>query len=429
MNPGEELDYEVSMPHEEDFRVDADGLRRALELLIEARGGLGSPHLEPAAEVLVPRELPERGLGSASALQLLAPIALTQVARLDHPGFFAHMDPPTPWITWATSCWAAAMNQNLLHPDTAPSARALERAVVEWLASAFGMRGGHTVPGSTIANLTALWAAREVAGVKRVVASSAAHLSIAKAANLLGLKLEMVPVDAEQRLRVDALPEDLSDAALVLVAGTVATGAVDDLGAGKSAAWRHVDAAWAGPLRLSRHAHLLDGIETADSVAVSAHKWLYQPKDSGLIFFANPDAAHRALTFGGSYLAAPNVGILGSHGNVALSLAATLLAWGQTGVAERIEADMELAEALADRIAAEPELELRRRPTTGVLNWRPRSADPEAVRKKLVGAWVSTTLIEGQPWFRSVAANPLAEPAKVVGAVLDAIRCVDSLPG
>jgi L-2,4-diaminobutyrate decarboxylase len=48
--------------------------------------------------------------------------ALEQVSRLDHPGFFAHMDPPTPWVTWA-----AATNQNLLHRDTAPAAPQPER--------------------------------------------------------------------------------------------------------------------------------------------------------------------------------------------------------------------------------------------------------------------------------------------------------------
>jgi L-2,4-diaminobutyrate decarboxylase len=71
------------------------------------------------------------------------------------------MDPPTPWFTWAATQWAAAFNQNLVHPYPAPVARRLERQVIGWLASAFGMDGGHMVPGSSVANLTALWAARK----------------------------------------------------------------------------------------------------------------------------------------------------------------------------------------------------------------------------------------------------------------------------
>ena len=103
------------------------------------------------------------------------------------------MDPPTPWVAWAGAQWAAALNQNLLHPDSAPVARELEERVVEWLAPFFGMSGGHLVPGSSVANLTALWAARELRGVEEVVASEAAHLSVRKAAALLGLRFRVVP--------------------------------------------------------------------------------------------------------------------------------------------------------------------------------------------------------------------------------------------
>lgn len=334
--------------------------------------------------------------------------------------FFAHMDPPTPWMTWAATQWAAA-NQNLLHPDTAPAARRLEQLVVGWLAPAFGMRGGHLLPGSTLANLTALWAARDLTGAQRVVCSTAAHLSIAKAAHILGLELIEIPVDDAQRLRVDLVPDDLANAIVVLTAGAVATGAVDPLDAGEGAAWRHVDAAWAGPLRLSSHTGVLEGIEAADSVAVSAHKWLYQPKDSALVLFAHPEPAHDALSFGGSYLTAPNIGLLGSHGNTALPLAATLLAWGRHSMAARIDADMTLAEQLADLVLAAPELELWRRPLTGVLNWRPRHQPAEEVRARLQDAWISTATINGDTWFRTVAANPRADPQHVVNAVLQAL--------
>ena len=60
-----------------------------------------------------------------------------------------------------------------------------------------------------------------------------------------------------------------------------------------TAKWVHLDASWAGPLRLSLlHCHLFDGIEKADSVAISAHKWLFQPKDSALVLFKQLDLAN-----------------------------------------------------------------------------------------------------------------------------------------
>ena len=371
----------------------------------------------------LPGALPEQGLGERSALERLAPSVVGGARRLDDPGFLAHMDPPTPWVAWAGAQWAAALNQNLLHPETAPVARELERTVVSWLAPFFGMGGGQLVPGSTLANLTALWAARELAGVGEVVASEAAHLSVRKSAALLGLEFRAVAADERQRLRPDALG-DLSRSALVLTAGTTVTGAVDPLDGGLEggAAWCHVDAAWAGPLRLSeRHAGILDGIERADSVAVSAHKWLFQPKESAVVLFADDERASEALSFGGSYLADPNVGLLGSHGATALPLAATLLAWGREGMAARIDACMEIAARLAERARSDDRLELCSGPETGVVVWRPAGVtDLASLRDRLERAFVSLASVGGGSWLRSVSANPMADPELVVEEVLRA---------
>jgi L-2,4-diaminobutyrate decarboxylase len=209
---------------------------------------------------------------------------------------------------------------------------------------------------------------------------------------------------------------------VVLVAGTVSAGAIDPLNAGRGAAWRHVDAAWAGPLRLSSHADLLEGIHTADSVSVSAHKWLYQPKGCALVLFADPDSAQAPLTFGGGYLAAPNVGLLGSAGDRALPLAATLLGWGRQGVAERIDADMALSLRLAEIISEAEDLELWREPVAGIVNWRSRDAPAEYIKERLRGAWVSTATIGTDTWLRSVAVNPHADPELVVERVRRAAR-------
>ena len=163
---------------------------------------------DAAARSVLPAGLPEEGIGEAAALEMLAPVVIGGARDLGAAEAFAHMDPPTPWITWATSLWNASLNQNLLHPDVSPAAKDLERRVIDWLAPFFGMDGGHMTPGSTVSNLTALWAAREVAGVRTVVASQAAHLSVAKAAHLLGLTYRSSATDPSGRLDATALPED-----------------------------------------------------------------------------------------------------------------------------------------------------------------------------------------------------------------------------
>src|SRR5260370_32432301 len=137
------------MPFQEDFRPDPDGLREAVARLVTALMAPGVPHADPGQVLDLPAELPEEGLGGRGALQALAGPALEQVSRLDHLGFLAHMDPPTPGPAWAAAMWGAAVNQNLLHPDTGPAARLLEPPVGGWLAPVFGMGGGHLGPGST----------------------------------------------------------------------------------------------------------------------------------------------------------------------------------------------------------------------------------------------------------------------------------------
>lgn len=320
----------------------------------------------------------------------------------------AHMDPPTPWITWATTLWNASLNQNLLHPATAPVARDMEARVVDWLGPFFGMDGGHMVPGSTVANLTALWAARELGGVEEVVHAETAHLSVPKAAKILGLRSRPVPCDRLGAILPEAVPDDLRRAALVLTAGSTSTGAIDDLALAGRAAWTHVDAAWAGPLRLSRvHTSRLANIECADSVAISAHKWLFQPKESALVLFRDSMRAHEAISFGGAYLATPNVGVLGSHGAVAVPLLATLLAWGRRGLAERIEFCMTAADQVAALVHAHNRLELLAAPETGVVVWRPAdTSQTERLHALLPAGSTSLTTLPSGRWMRNVAANP-----------------------
>ncbi len=389
----------------EDFKPDEQLLLHAVALLT------GSEMAAPSEPL--PTSLPEVGIGADAALSAMFDDVLGQSRDLGAPGFFAHMDPPTPSITWAMHLWTASRNQNLLHPDTAPRARELERLAVDWIAPFFGMSGGHMTPGSTVANLTAIWAARE-SGCRVVVSGAGAHLSIRKAAHLLGM---------EHRVVEDwSSTGDLANAVAVITAGATSAGEIEPLDAARNARWRHVDAAWSGPLRLSdRHRHLLDGIEAADSVAISAHKWLFQPKESAFVLFADHESAHKSISIDGAYLAVPNVGILGSHGAIAVPLLAMLVAYGREGIAGMIDRTMLLIDELARLVDAHAELESRSAPNSGVLCWRHKSVSVDDIKRHLPhDVWVSSTIINGEPWLRSVAANPNAEPAKVVAGVLHA---------
>ena len=398
------------------FTPDQRGLLQALNALVGPLPTLADPNF--------PHKLPEHGLGESQTLDLLAPIVIGGAQHLGTDTAFAHMDPPTPWITWATTLWNAALNQNLLHPDVAPATRDIEKQVIDWLSPCFSMSGGHMTPGSTIANLTALWAARELKNIKTVVASEAAHLSVAKAAHILGLEYLSIGTNKWGQLNVKSLPKDLSTSALVLTAGTTSAGAIDQLSAYENCAWTHVDAAWAGPLRLStNHANKLNGIESADSIAISAHKWLYQPKESGLVLFKDADSAHKAVSFGAAYLAVPNVGVLGSHGANALPLLATLIAWGRTGLQQRIDAAMLNADRLFSYLDMRADVQVYSRNISGVLLWHNKDGNStRGIIDRLPKGSASLTTIDGSSWIRHVAANPNVDITFLTKHIDDALR-------
>lgn len=400
----------MSRELDQEFLLDAQALKHAVALMGQVFVSVDAVSLGAS--------LPERGMGSLATLNQLAPLVLGQAARLGSPVAFAHKDPPTPWITWATTMWNASLNQNLLHPATAPIARELEEKVIEWLCPYFGMTGGHMTPGSSAANLTALWAARECAGVTEVVASDSAHLSIKKSAHILGLRFTMLPTDARGVLCVEKLPKDMTRTALVLTSGTTSVGALDPLSLIGQAAWSHVDAAWGGPLRMTCYADRLAGIERADSVAVSSHKWLFQPKESALVFFRDSVKATEAISFGGAYLTEPNVGLLGSHGATAIPLLAMLMSWGREGVAQRIERCMAMADQLAQYIGNEAKLELFAQPTTGIVVWRARSQSVfERLVKGLPAGMTSIVTIGQDKWLRNTAANPNADMSLMIETI------------
>jgi len=388
------------------------GLERAIDLLRQTS----------MVQENLPDEFPNLGIGELETLDLLAPHVLDRAARLDDPKAFAHMDPPTPWITWATSLWNARLNQNLLHPATAPFAIEAENKVINWLAPFYGMDGGHMCSGSTIANLTALWTARDTRGIKKVIASEAAHISVAKASRILGLPYEQVAVNPKGQIDPDRIG-DISNACLVLTAGTTATGVIDTLTMAGQAKWTHVDAAWAGPLRLSStHAYLLDGIDKADSIAISAHKWLFQPKDSALIMFRDVDLANTAISFGGGYLNTPNIGVQGSRGASAIPLLATLIALGRKGIADYIDHAMSMANMLAAEMSKEDSICLWAMPKSGVTVFRPLTMSTEEFYVRFPDGMFSTCILDGKKWVRSVAANPLADIENIIKAVQEAVR-------
>jgi glutamate/tyrosine decarboxylase-like PLP-dependent enzyme len=271
---------------------------------------------------------------------------------------------------------------------------------VRWIAELVGYHqecGGLLVSGGNMANLVCFFAARAAGppwdvradGVNdgtrpplRCYASAETHTWIQKAADLSGLgtgAIRWIPTDDRQRMNVAALASQLTadkaagDHPLVVVgtAGSVSTGAVDPLDeiaalCREHGVWFHVDGAYGGFAAAVPEAPPdLRALAKADSVAVDPHKWLYAPLEAGCALVGDADALRRAFSYhppyyhfddrGTNYV---DFGPQNSRGFRALKVWLALRQAGASGYRRMIADDIALSRAMADAIAAHPDLEL-----------------------------------------------------------------------
>jgi aspartate 1-decarboxylase len=261
------------------------------------------------------------------------------------PKFIGHMTSAIPYFLQSLSKGMVALHQNTVKIETSRSFTFLERQTLAQLhhliyneEESFYKKHMHRrtstlgiqCSGGTVANIMALWVARNrfissilgeendlglIEALQRsgkrnlaIFVSSRGHYSLSKAADLLGIgkaNLISVAVDNNHRLDISDLEESVKKAiskglhplAVVGIAGTTETGHVDPLyeigqWCSKRNIWFHVDGAWGGAVVMSRKwKHLVEGIELADSVVLDGHKQLYLPMGVGMLLLKNPDSA------------------------------------------------------------------------------------------------------------------------------------------
>ena len=200
---------------------------------------------------------------------------------------------------------ASVLHQNAAAWRSAPAAVTIERTVIRWLASAVGCAGfsGSLTLGGSSANLMGLCMAREAkapanhSGVRGgvIYCSAEAHMSIPKAAALLGLGHEavrLIAVDEAFRMRTEdlhrAIEHDLQAGklpiAVVASAGTTATGSIDPLNTiadicHEFGLWLHVDGAY-GALASLAIPDAFSGMERADSLSLIRTNGSISPLDA-----------------------------------------------------------------------------------------------------------------------------------------------------
>ncbi|WP_372405676.1 aspartate aminotransferase family protein [Streptomyces luteireticuli] len=226
-----------------------------------------------------------------------------------HPCYAGQMlKPPHPA---AVAGYLAAMlvNPNNHALDGGPATSVMEEEAVRQLADMIGLEAslGHLTSSGTIANLEALFVARESRPGRSVAVSAEGHYTHARMCHLLGLRVHRVPVDDRGRMDLSALESLLATGdvgTVVATTGTTALGAVDPVHrivplARRHGARVHVDAAYGGFFALLADDPLMDGatgralraVAHCDSVVVDPHKHGLQPYGCGAVLFADPETA------------------------------------------------------------------------------------------------------------------------------------------
>lgn len=221
------------------------------------------------------------------------------------PRYAGQMLKPPAAIAWAAYATAMLLNPNNHALDGGPATAEMEKDAVAQLAAMLGLPQhlGHLTSSGTIANLEALWVARELHPDAAIVSGENAHYTHVRACALLGARHETVPEDARGRIDLDALELRLRRGGVgtvVVTPGTTALGAIDDIGAvaglcAPRGVRLHVDAAYggffcllAGDGRPVVEAGPFAAIARADSVVVDPHKHGLQPYGCGCVLFADP---------------------------------------------------------------------------------------------------------------------------------------------
>jgi len=226
-----------------------------------------------------------------------------------HPRYAGQMLKPPHPVALAAYAAAARINPNNHALDGGPPTAAMEKEVIAELATMFDFPAsslGHLTGGGTVANLEALFIAREETGGRAIAASEDAHYTHSRMAGVLGIDSVAIATDDAGRIDLNALEDTLRAGdigTVVLTATTTGLGAVDPIADAipicrAHGARVHIDAAYGGffrllassadsPLRAEAARHLL-AISEADSVVVDPHKHGLQPYGCGAVLLRDP---------------------------------------------------------------------------------------------------------------------------------------------
>jgi glutamate/tyrosine decarboxylase-like PLP-dependent enzyme len=322
-----------------------------------------------------------------------------------HPDYAGQMLKPPHPVAVAGYLAAMLINPNNHALDSSPATSQMEKEVVADLAAMFGLPGealGHLTASGTIANLEALWVARELHPGKAVAYSAEAHYTHSRMCGVLGTGGRAIASDRLGRIDLDALESALRDGGIgtvVLTPGTTGIGAVDRVDEALELRERygvriHVDAAYGGFFTLLAGTGLVPGepfraIAECDSVVVDPHKHGLQPYGCGAVLFRDPgvgrlykhDSPYTYFTSGDLHLGEISLEC-SRAGAAAGALWLTLRALpleADAGLGPLLAAGLRAARAWAQLIGESEELSLLVEPELDIVSFFPAAATASSV--------------------------------------------------
>ena len=261
---------------------------------------------------------PEDGRSAEEVFERAARQILPIAARIDHPRFFGFIPSSPTWPGILADFMVAGFHVNQCTWLTSSGPSQLEIVVIDWFRRWLGYpesAGGLFTSGGSAASVDAFVAAREAAGNPEratVYMSDQSHSAFSRAAMVVGVRREcirIVPSDEYFRLDMKALAqtvaadreEGFNPLAICANAGTASSGAVDPLEkmadyCAAEGIWLHVDAAYGGFTVVTEQGkRLLKGIEQADSIGLDAHKWFFQPYETGCLLVKDESTLENAF--------------------------------------------------------------------------------------------------------------------------------------
>jgi len=372
-----------------------------------------------------------------------------------HPGFMGWVHGAGTPVGVVAEMLAAGLNANLGGRDHIPIE--VERQVAEWMRKLFGFPEGASglfVTGASMANLIGVLVARDtelgfetrcvgVGSSTRLAAyaSEAVHGCIGRALDIAGIgsdAMRRIPTDKHYRIDLDALRTAIdadrragfTPFLLVGTAGTVDTGAIDNLDALANLArterlWFHVDGACGALGMLSPAiARRLEGIQRADSLAFDFHKWGQVPYDAGFVMVRDGVLHRQTFATSAPYLRREAQGLAAgspwpcdfgpdlSRGFRALKTWFTFKVYGTEALGASIAHTCELARYLETRVRETEELELAAPVELNIVCFRYRAEASHRVNARIAVelqesgiAAPSTTVVGGRLAIRAAIVN------------------------